>query len=300
MAWNKPTSNTVDATSSLRPTGRGKMPRLRRGLLAGAIVVLGAGIAAWLLSNGEATSSSLQKKERGLIKEVSPAAAPTNKVSAAAKTSADKDDGKPKLTRKQLRDIANGRRPFVPPAYTSRVGRVRKEAKLFSNPAEQMIAVVLTVPPGAKSISDPEMLFDKDFDKWFTQAMVNKIEISPEDSEYDRSVKQMVIDAKKEMAQRVKGGEMPSQMMKDVWKELQSLAYCKEEMDNAVRDAIRNGELSDEDVEITLEAANKVLQTRGIDPIKMPGMFKSRYRLLQNQQNSINNNQKKADQEEKQ
>ena len=73
MAWNRPTSNAVGATSSSRPSGRGKMPRLRRGLIAGAIVVLGAGLAAWLLTNGEAASSPLQKKDRGLIKEAASA-----------------------------------------------------------------------------------------------------------------------------------------------------------------------------------------------------------------------------------
>ena len=67
MAWNKPTSNTVDATSSSRPSGRGKMPRLRRGLLAGAIVVLGAGLAAWLFMGGEADSRPLQSEERTFL-----------------------------------------------------------------------------------------------------------------------------------------------------------------------------------------------------------------------------------------
>ena len=76
MAWNKPTSNTVGATSSSRTSGRGKMPRLHRGLIAGVIVVLGAGLAAWLLTNGEAVSRPLQEKGRGLIREVTPAAAP--------------------------------------------------------------------------------------------------------------------------------------------------------------------------------------------------------------------------------
>lgn len=197
MAWNRPTSNTGNATSSSRPSGRGKMPRLRRGLLAGVIVVLGAGLAAWLLTNREATSASLQKKKRGRIREVTPAAAPKCKQEAVDKPK--KLHYWEQATTNGLSDwqIAKWRNSRLPPpaiTNTAAANRPPPEYAIFGTRAENEIAALITMPPGTMVVGTPE--YGEEFKQQFLKSCETPIIIEKDDSDYVRQLKKDMIDLK--------------------------------------------------------------------------------------------------------
>ena len=274
MAWNRPTSNTVDATSSSRPSGRGKMPRLRKGLLAGAIVVLGAGFAAWLLTNGEATSSSLQKKDRGLIKEVAPAATPTNALRKVRmpKPEADRNaDFIRKCEAKYGANMPAGLKTHIyylknPPQQTY---AAIKAYPYLENQAEREIASVLYCEPGTFFVEPPT--FDAKFDQHFANAVASPIEIKPDDPEDVKAVKSFVTDMKKQIAAILKEeGKKPSELMTEQGQLMYDLGRFEEQLAENLREAEKNPNMSDADVKDLFAAANVLRKKKGLPERRVP------------------------------
>ena len=215
MAWNRPTSNTVDATSSSRPTGRGKMPCLRKGLLAGAIVVLGAGLAAWFLMSGEADSRPLQKKERGRIKEAKSAVTPkvealtveTNKVETAKETE--------KPGRKLIEVQTNG--DYVIEISIDSTGRkcqyIREKPSPWKYSTDGILATALqnanrpSLPPWPN--------LGVGLDKEFRKSLSDPIVVLETDDDKTAALKRIVTSARAEMKERLDAGEHFCDVMND-------------------------------------------------------------------------------------
>ena len=287
MGWNRPTSNTVDATSSSHPSGRGKMPRLRRGLIAGAIVVLGAGLAAWILTNGEAASSPLQKKDRGLIKEVTPAAAP--KAAPIKVSQADV------LRRRYpgLKIPDGWDKPYPPDAYYPD-GRLRVHSRWVKSITNAVytaykswedevfpeggpnveIASILTMEPGETLIG--EIVEDENFTREFLKSLATPVIASADDPDDVKALKKAVNETRIELKARHDAGEDIAKIMADTKRELQELWLYREEVGDMVAKAQfdANGELSDADTEDLYKAANMMLEGRGVKPLDMPSFLK--------------------------
>ena len=287
MAWNRPISNTVDATSSSRPSGCGKMPRLRRGLLAGAIVVLGAGLAAWLFMGGEADSRPLQKKDRGHIKEIAPAVAPTN---AVPKKPVDprEDYDHEKCYRDErgiLRYKSSGCRAYDKTVKTGPTVLLNKQVRrIFKGTANNEIFTLITMNPGESRLVTPDYR-DPEYIKRFKESLEQPIEIAEDDHEWDKNVKQAVADTKKDLIARMKKGEKLSDILEDTSKELQRLTAYKDSIDKQVSTIVKDakGRLSEQDVKDLVGAANKMLTEQGINPISESSFVRWNVRLASKQ-----------------
>lgn len=288
MAWNRSSGqpNPVNTSGN------------KRGIAAGVVAVLGVALALiyFCVRDQVLPSSEEESKSSGKI-AVAKHHVVSNAVPSAeqSSSSAAKTNGIKKLTAKEERDIRNGRRKFYPPANTSVAFRVSHEMSLFSNQAEREIACLLIAEPGRVMLGSPNVRFGKKFRESLQNALVSKIEISDADSEYDRQLKQQVIDAKQELVDRIKNGEDGVQILKDTYMELQQLGLYKQELEAQIVKAYKNGEVADEDLELTVEAANKMLAERGCSKMKMPGMFKGRVKLLQMKREGIDKNKKGSD-----
>lgn len=277
MSWNG--SNGASAPKQ-KPVNGARA--VSKGAIAGVIVVLGAAAALYFFmpaSTPKMIFDETVENPRPKIAEVDyQKTAPTVEVvdvqRSKAKTAAEKA-----LERRRERNLRNGVRDFVPPVHTSVVHTVTIEQKLFSNRADQMLAILMTTEPGEDIFGEPEDYMGRNFKQELQNAVVSKIEFSPDDTEYERELKQMVIEAKQELFSRIRDGEDGCQVILDAYKELKNLGAYKDELKDCLEKAIRDESMSNEDVEFVLEAANKMLQERGISEMKMPGIYKARLKL---------------------
>lgn len=264
----------------------GGAPSKGRGLIAAAIVILGVGAAVWFLM--PKTEKPVDEKNVSEVKTIGEAKVTaintnrTEKQSVAKRTSGNSGlslSAQRSRERIRRRNERNGIRDFIPPAHTSSVVVVNAAAKHFVNPADQWVAIMLTAPLGERPIGDPQMIFGEKFRSHFAQSAATKIEIYPDDPDEVKELKQAVIDTKKDLFSRVRNGEDPCEIMKATFHEMQQLGLYKAELEAAVKAACLDNNLSDQEVEDTLTAANSMLSERGITNLKMPGVFKRRLKM---------------------
>ena len=285
MAWNRPTSNTVDATSSSRPSGRGKMPRLRRGLIAGAIVVLGAGLAAWLLTNGEAASSPLQKKDRGRIKEVKPTASMTNKVVAVKQEPVDEWNMDSRYPGEKLISSETNSSGYVTNETVDKQGgrhvHVHARRSIWPSSTDALLASVLSVKPGTLMAPLPPM--GPEMDKRFLDSLNRPIEVKPDDAENIKLLKQFVQSAREEVKERLENGEHFADILRDAQKlhnengkiRADALAEYKEILDSGDTDGARVYALA-----VNQSFEKMGIQPLAVDPVESSGKGDPRHRQM--------------------
>lgn len=275
MSWNRTNEKTVEKKGGQRNVHL-------KGLIAGVIVVLGAGLAAWLLMSGEADSRPLQKKERGLIKEVTPAAAPKTTEEADAKAKRDRQ-------RRKWWDVdasqTNGFSPVQlriwkyyknPPSYTNTTSLTMPKARyaIFPTAAENAIACLLTLEPGQTLVGPAP--HGKKFTDEFLKSCETPIIVEEGDDEFTAELKREMNQTKIELRQRMAEGEDLGQILADARKENLRLAEIKREIETQVRDMVRAAK-SEVEADDAITAANKLLEAKGIAPIDVNPIIKRKF-----------------------
>ena len=272
MSWNKPSPNTVDATSSSRSAGRGKMPRLRSGLFAGLLVVALGALCYFMFRPSAATPKRDSMKDRGLIKEVTPAAAPTNAASAAT---ASKPKREPKL--KQPHEFKN---PSARLAHeVALLKNVRElhvgdpnRRELFHFASEQQLEGLLQVPFGEYS---PDVDLPPNLDEDFLESMKHPILAEKDDTPEEIEMKKAMNKLKIEIAARLKNGEKLADIIHAEKRESNRVAEFRQDTSLFIRDMIKQGETLD-DVRAFVEAANKKIAEKGGKPLTISKEMENR------------------------
>lgn len=142
-----------------------------------------------------------------------------------------------------------GGKPWVPPR------------RIFNHVSEVELDRVLSAKPGERIIGETNWrLFAKDLQ----QAMVDPIHIEPEDSEEEVQRKQDVIAAKKELAAMIADGEDPCAVLKQAQDDMNRLADLYDGLNRTLYEARTSGELSEQEIEDYVKAANQMLESRNI------------------------------------
>ena len=278
--WNRGTSTPKPAP---------KKPSPIRGIVAGLVVVaLGAGIVAWLFKSGEAESLPLQEKKPARIKEVTPAHAPTNAVQAAATPKKDRKNWREDEI-KALEERYGDNMPRDIKSYyyslknpVKRTFRPKMPYGYLRHPSERVIAEVLQIEPGTEFVIKPE--YGENFNQDFVNALLDKIEINPDDDEETRGVKEFVTNAKKEIAALVKKeGKKPNELLNEHVAALYELGKYQQNLNAMLREANNNPNMTDADVQDYVRAANKMREEKGLAPIKVPSL-RGRARRLEHLQ----------------
>ncbi len=182
MAWNR-SSNSQQTETALRRGGTprtspsGPFGRLRRriptvAVIVGAVVVLGAAVAAWWLWPEGETRQDAASTKRGLIKEVAPAV-PTN-VPAVVEAPVDPNADPPGTYRDEngvLRKpggmrVKDPKRRHIKVELPSWM----KKPSVFTNAADREVAALLTVRPGER-VYGGHPRYDERFRKQFMEAL---------------------------------------------------------------------------------------------------------------------------------
>lgn len=290
MAWNAPQSGKMPQRVK---SNRGVRPLF---LASAALVVVAVvGTVAWLIMGGEKPPQIADEppkvKKTSPIKTVAPDLEPIKTVAKEEPPSFRTNRWGEVVKRKKPETYVdergilrykkgNGRVPnpddFKNPIRISTRGNMHE----FKHPVENEIAALIMAQPGEPLVGEPDY---SNMKQDFVNALIDKIEISEDDSEMDRELKQNVEELKKELAERVKNGEDIVEIFKEARRELRLSADYKQNLNEVVLEQLYDPDISDEDLATTMQAANKMLEDKGIEPISETRFLKVRKRMLRAQ-----------------
>ena len=263
--WNRSTSTPKPAP---------KKPSAMRGVVAGLVVVVIASVCAVIfMGKGEKPVEKVEK-ERGHIKEATPAAAPKAVPEKPKQGSKEWTDNYIKeMEGRYGTNMPVGLKTYIhylknPPQKTFKAMR---RFKYLRHHSERVLAQMLTVEPGTYFLDKPE--YGEDFNQDFINAMLDKIEIEPDDDEETKQVKEFVTNAKKELAALVKAeGRKPNEFLNEHAALMYDLGQFEENLAKELRDAENNPDMTDQDVEDIFRAANELRKKKGLAERKIPDL----------------------------
>lgn len=276
--WNKPVDN--------QPRKAPKKPSAMRGVVAGLVVVaLAAAAVCYVLFSGDKAKKPVREDtKKGLIKEVTPAAAPTNKPPTQAQ----------KLKKRYpWLDIPDDwNKPYPPQAYwpDGRLKQHTRYVKIVTNyindvciawehkvfpegGANLEIASLLTIEPGEDILGDYN--YGDSFVKSFLRQLNTPIVVSKDDTDEAKALKEAVRQTRMDLKKRYDAGEDIAKIMNDSRKELIELSLYRQELDMKVAElrAENKGKFSAKDIRDLYGAANQMLEDRGCKPLTLPEMM---------------------------
>lgn len=269
-------------------TPSARKPSPLRGLLAG-LVVIALAVAAWfyLLPTIEQIKTKREKKTSRIaeatpeIAEPTPVEEPTEQAAVQDDPNWKYEDGRrlPKDAYKDERGVwrhPGGQRVYdeTAPVTTHK----HKPKVLFKHRSENMIGGLLSIRPGS-AVAGTEVYNHKAFLEDFLESCKEPVEYLDTDTPQERALKQEVELVKQELLERFRNGEDIAEILSETRSELQRLGEVSKLMQDEIRNALRDGSLSDEDVEDYVRAANIVLESKGANPISINPLSISNIRL---------------------
>ena len=125
------------------------------------------------------------------------------------------------------------------------------------------------------------------YENEFRQSIADPIRIKDDDSDYDKQLKQAVIDTRKEIARQIGEGRSFAEVMQETRQDLMRLGQFKQSLEKELRAIRKNGEVSDEDYKTFVEAANKMLEEKGAAPIRTPYLIYRNLDLMEHKEGQV-------------
>ncbi len=155
---------------------------------------------------------------------------------------------------------------------------IKGKYEIFRYRCENEIACLLSMHPGEDLVGSSG--YNGRFTREFLESLKTPIMIGPDDTEEQKELKRYVIQAKKDLEEAYDRGEDIEKIMLDTRKEYQDLANYKHELSVMVYEYKKETKVSEQDVEDYVNAANKMLEAKGIAPLK-PGPLTRRKLMMQ-------------------
>lgn len=258
--WNRPAGN--QPTAKKRGTN---VPAKWKGVAAGlAVAVPLIALCIFLFSGKDEMPEEKSGKERGRIKEVTPAKAPTNAVVEVKKPKGPKPIP-PSVKRDEngiLRWPSGAR--YIKDYYfhTNSVNPYAGQKQLFKRGSDIHIATIINLKPGQMVIGGFE--YGKEFDEEFKASLEEKIEFKEDDTEEERLLKEDVLAAREQLKEAMAQGKKPSQVMQEIRDEMVKLFQYKQNLAEQIAMFENEEGHSEEDRLDFTEAANLMLKEHGI------------------------------------
>lgn len=154
--------------------------------------------------------------------------------------------------------------------WIDRPGNHPPPKKLYDTFPENYLVGLLRTKPGHPVVN---MSLPRDFDKQFIERIADPVGIKDDDTEEDAELRRQVKEIKQKMAQMIASGMTPSEILKAERKELNRLAMVKTTVLREIADLRKSGASQDE-IDLAVEAGNKMLEQYGVEHIKIPEFLK--------------------------
>ena len=224
MAWNQSTGEAAKPQP--------KKPGALRGVIAGVVCAcLAATVAFFVLSGKDEKPKAKVEKEAGLIKEVKPAVA-SAKAEGPAAAKAIKIKGT-----NDVRYASAKPRKYVSPAHERLIEQQQNGARPYFKHISENILAMYAVPGQPV----PPMPLTKSVLQDFMNSLVDKIEISEDDTEEDIRLKESVAGMKEEVVAWVKDGGDIKGYLAELAKRQQKEVEYRQAAQSMVVKAIREG-----------------------------------------------------------
>lgn len=148
---------------------------------------------------------------------------------------------------------------------------------IFETRAENEIAKLISVTPGTQLFGSRR--YDDRFEQEFLESCQTPIIVEPGDSNYVKNLKRAMNEVKIEIRNRMASGEKLSDILSEARKELQRLAEYKRNIKRETVELLQSGTLSDDDASDLIEAANVMLNQKGMSPIPASSLMRSHLKL---------------------
>lgn len=282
MTWNRSESvsvNGLPCRNAARNDGRAVM-WLLRGVLIGLIVVIAVGACFLFFAKekGVAACENASSYQKGRIAEVEAAVLKPKKAVEDVKDAPESVVDHPP-TNRWGNPWHWGPNKKLKPKHIARPDRSQLPLyeQIFENSADRTIAGLLVIEPGDDLIGGDEP--SPWFMRSFLQSLKTPIVISEDDSEEAAALKRAVIETRNELKARYDAGEDIVKLLTDTRCELRELGAYRDELKKMVADYRRKKDISSDDMKDMVEAANKMLEERGLKKIVMPEFYYNQIEL---------------------
>ena len=167
-----------------------------------------------------------------------------------------------------------------------RIIKMRKsdiKPRRFVYDAEEAIASLLEIEPGTSMYGDIPYTH---FNKKFQQALMQKVKINDDDDEYTKELKKQVQAVKDDFKKVLLEGGNVGEEMRKARNELKELGRYRDSLMRELHTLRKSGNYTSQDMKDFESAANKMLEEKGLKPIKVPAV------LLRNMELKERKNQK--------
>ena len=286
MAWNGSTNAGASVPAPKKPAK--KSPSLAHGLIAGGVIVL-IGVISLYFVTSEPDEPKVDKKGPTRIAEVEAdiAMPKTDEVEEVQPKPID-----PNARPTKVGEIVNGYIK-LPSGRMHRIkGEVTNDVAVVSKPewfavfdyqCDNEIACYLTMEPGETLVGTP--VYRGRFKKEFLESLNTPIIVSKDDSPEVQDLKRAVIETKIDLKEALDRGEDIEKIMLETRNQLQDMNSYKLALEQDMKEMIRKDAKCAQDVDAFIEAANTMLEAKGIAPMKLNEISRKRLERLVQQYN---------------
>ena len=271
-----------------RERGTGKESSVvLKGVVAGVAVVALAFCVWYFLmrGTGNGEQGTVEKpKKQSKIAVVTPAPVTTKPLEVKVEPHKVDPNARPTKVGEELNGyvmLPNGKMHRRRGIRTVEPGGVDRShpAAIFDHSTDNEFAVILTLQPGESLIGGP-IRHGKNYEEMFRKSLETPIIVSKDDPDDVQSLKRAVLETRLAMKDALDRGEDIKKIVDDAYVEAQKLSLYKETLREQINEAVRNGDMTDDDLDDLVSAANKMLESKGIAPMKFGALTRARIRNL--------------------
>lgn len=174
--------------------------------------------------------------------------------------------------------LPSGRKHKVVGVITNSANASTKaKYEIFHHHIENEIASLLTMKPGETIIGTPR--YSQNLKQEFLKSLENPIIIHDDDPDEIKELKNAMLETKQQIKDRIDAGEDLAQILQDTRQEYQELAQYRHNIETEFAKLRRRADVTDQDLDDFVQAANAVLAKKGIAPLKIGPITRRRLKM---------------------